>query len=218
MRILKEPEERKAEILDTAEILFNSKGYDKTTVNDILNEIGIAKGTFYYYFKSKEEVMDAIIMRIIDRGVKAAEVIAEDSKLTVQEKMLQILMSQGPESGKKEQVLEQLHQAENARMHQKSLVQTILKLTPILAKVIEQGIEEGLFFTPYPKESIECLLVSSEFLFDEGLFHWEPEELMRKVNSFICMTERTLGAKEGSLSYIMTLFQNNAEDSKEKNS
>jgi AcrR family transcriptional regulator len=50
-------------------MLFFTKGYAKTTVNDVLQEIGIAKGTFYYYFKSKEEVMDAVVMRFIDAGV-----------------------------------------------------------------------------------------------------------------------------------------------------
>ena len=61
MRISKEYDERKNEILDTAERLFHTKGYEKTTINDILKEVNIAKGTFYYYFKSKEEVMDALI-------------------------------------------------------------------------------------------------------------------------------------------------------------
>lgn len=73
MRTVKEYEERRNEILDTAEKLFVSKGYMKTTVNDILREIGIAKGTFYHYFKSKEEVMDAIITRIVNADVVAAK-------------------------------------------------------------------------------------------------------------------------------------------------
>ena len=73
MRIIKEYEERRKEILETAERLFLTKGYTKTTVNDILKEIGIAKGTFYHYFKSKEEVMDEIIMRIIKEDVAKAE-------------------------------------------------------------------------------------------------------------------------------------------------
>jgi len=72
MRISKEPEERRNEILDTAEMLFFTKGYARTTVNDVLQVIGIAKGTFYYYFKSKEEVMDAVVVRFIDAGVAAA--------------------------------------------------------------------------------------------------------------------------------------------------
>ena len=207
MRNIKEPEGRRNEILDVAEALFFTKGYNKATVNDILSEIGIAKGTFYYYFKSKEEVMNAIVIRIIDNGVKLAEAIAENPRLTVQEKLLQIIMAQSPDIEKKEQVLEQLHQVENAQMHQKSLVQTILRLTPVLTKVLEQGIKEGLFSTPYPQESIECLLVSSQFLFDEGLFQWEPEELVRKIQAYIYMMEKTLGAKEGSLLYMMKLFE-----------
>jgi len=55
MRIVKEYDERRNEIIDTAKKLFITKGYNKSSVNDILNEIGIAKGTFYYYFASKEE-------------------------------------------------------------------------------------------------------------------------------------------------------------------
>ena len=53
-RIVKEADERRNEILDAAETLFTEKGYSKTTIIDILNQVGIAKGTFYYYFKSKE--------------------------------------------------------------------------------------------------------------------------------------------------------------------
>lgn len=52
------------EILDIAEHLFETKGFDNTSTNDILNEIGIARGTLYYHFKSKEEILDAIIDRL----------------------------------------------------------------------------------------------------------------------------------------------------------
>lgn len=65
-RVVKEAEARRNEILDAAEILFTGKGYAKTTIIDILEAVGIAKGTFYYHFKSKEEVMDAIIDRIVE--------------------------------------------------------------------------------------------------------------------------------------------------------
>lgn len=75
MRIVKEHEERKNEILDTAEILFEEKGYDKCSVNDILNRIGIAKGTFYHYFKSKEELLDALIERISAQMIRRAKVV-----------------------------------------------------------------------------------------------------------------------------------------------
>lgn len=71
MRIVKEAEEQKQAILDAAEILFTTKGYGKTTIMDILEAVGIAKGTFYYHFKSKEDVMDAIIERVVEKDVAA---------------------------------------------------------------------------------------------------------------------------------------------------
>ena len=63
MRVVKEAEERRNEILDVAQRLFTAKGFDNTSTNDILNEIGIARGTLYYHFKSKEEILDAMIDR-----------------------------------------------------------------------------------------------------------------------------------------------------------
>ena len=207
MRISKDPEDRRNEILDTAEQLFFTKGYSKTTVNDMLQAIGIAKGTFYYYFKSKEEVMDAVVMRFIETGVVAAKKIAMDKELTVHEKLLQIIMAQKPNTPSKSQMIEEFHEPNNAQIHQKSLSETILQLTPILTEVIEQGIEEKLFYTPYPRESIEFLLISSQFLFDEGIFKWTPEEIMQKIQAFIYIMETTLGADKGSFSYVSQMFE-----------
>lgn len=202
MAISKEAEERRNEILDKAMMLFVTKGYEKTTINNILQEVGIAKGTFYYYFKSKEEVLDAIIMRVVDEGVRRAELVADDPNLSVYEKAFAIIMAQKHEEGPQEDLLEELHEAENAQMHQKSLVQMILKLTPIMTKVIEQGINEGLFQTDYPKEAVEFILTAPSFLFDRGLFQWTEEEFKVKVEAFVDMIERILGAKKGSFDYM----------------
>ncbi len=203
MRVSKKPEERKNEILDAAERLFAIKGYSRATINDILHEVGIAKGTFYYHFQSKEEVMDAIVMRYIESGVEAAKAIAADTTLTAHEKMFRIVASGGPETGGKERMIEQLHQVDNAQMHQKSLVETIVRLVPVLTEIIEQGIKEGVFHTQYPRETVEFLLVSSQFLFDEGIFQWEPEELAKKATAFAAVMESTLGAERSSFAYMM---------------
>ena len=207
MRILKTPEERKAEILDTAERLFNTKGYVQTTILDILNEIGIAKGTFYYYFKSKEEVMDAIIMRIVNADVAAAKKIADDPGLSSLQKLFQILMAQKPQrGGGKEKMLEQFHVPSNAEMHQKSLVQSILQLTPVLTQVIEQGIHENIMSTDYPRETVEFLLVSAQVVLDEGLFQWEPNEMSRKAIAFISIMEVVLGTEKGIFDEMLNIL------------
>ncbi|KAA0761756.1 TetR/AcrR family transcriptional regulator [Bacillus sp. SH5-2] len=207
MRIVKEYEERRKEILETAERLFITKGYTKTTVNDILKEIGIAKGTFYHYFKSKEEVMDEIIMRIIKEDVAKAKVIVSNPNIPVLEKLLRVLMEQSPKSGDvKDKMIEQFHQPNNAEMHQKSLVQSIIHLSPVLTEVLEQGIEEGIFSTAYPQETIELLLSSAQVIFDDGLFQWKPEEMMRRAKAYIKMMEVSVGAKEGSFDYMMEVL------------
>ncbi|HFO1050488.1 MULTISPECIES: TetR/AcrR family transcriptional regulator [Bacillus cereus group] len=207
MRIVKEYEERRKEILETAERLFITKGYTKTTVNDILKEIGIAKGTFYHYFKSKEEVMDEIIMRIIKEDVAKAKVIVSNPNIPVLEKLFRVLMEQSPKSGDiKDKMIEQFHQPNNAEMHQKSLVQSIIHLSPVLTEILEQGIEEGIFSTSYPQETIELLLSSAQVIFDDGLFQWKPEEMMRRVKAYIKMMEVSVGAKEGSFDYMMEVL------------
>ncbi|MDA1746593.1 TetR/AcrR family transcriptional regulator [Bacillus paranthracis] len=207
MRIVKEYEERRKEILETAERLFLTKGYTKTTVNDILKEIGIAKGTFYHYFKSKEEVMDEIIMRIIKEDVAKAKVIVSNPNIPVLEKLFRVLMEQSPKSGDvKDKMIEQFHQPNNAEMHQKSLVQSIIHVSPVLTEILEQGIEEGIFSTSYPQETIELLLSSAQVIFDDGLFQWKPEEMMRRVKAYIKMMEVSVGAKEGSFNYMLEVL------------
>ncbi|MCU4798375.1 TetR/AcrR family transcriptional regulator [Bacillus cereus] len=207
MRIVKEYEERRKEILEMAERLFLTKGYTKTTVNDILKEIGIAKGTFYHYFKSKEEVMDEIIMRVIKEDVAKAKVIVSNPNIPVLEKLFRVLMEQSPKSGDiKDKMIEQFHQPNNAEMHQKSLVQSIIHLSPVLTEILEQGIEEGIFSTSYPQETIELLLSSAQVIFDDGLFQWKPEEMMRRVKAYIKMMEVSVGAKEGSFNYMLEVL------------
>lgn len=209
MRVTKEHEERRNEILDTAQKLFYTKGYMKTTINDILKEIGIAKGTFYYYFKSKEEVMYAIINRIVDHDLVIAQRIAADPDLDVKSKLLKILLSQGQEANgedPKKELTEQFQQPGNEVMHQQTLAIIIRRLSPVLAEVTQQGVDEGLFHVERVQETIEFLLAGVEFIFDIGMFQWTDEEKMNRVLAFLDLMERALGAEKGSFSYLISIF------------
>lgn len=207
MRIIKEAEERRNEILDAAQALFTGKGYNKTTIVDILERVGIAKGTFYYYFKSKEEVMDAIIDRMMDKDRMMAQEIALDKTLTPVEKIFNILNAQKPRSGdSKDLLIEQFHSPSNADMHQKSIARAVTVLAPILEDVVRQGVEEHLFKTDYPRETMEILILSGQNLFDSSVFRWTPGEMDQKIRAFICAMELLLGAEKGSFSCIAGLL------------
>ena len=72
-RTVKSAEERRLEIIQTSERLFRENGYASTSVDAIIKEMGVAKGTFYYYFKSKEEVLPAIVDHTLDQIVAMVE-------------------------------------------------------------------------------------------------------------------------------------------------
>ena len=205
MRIVKDPQVRKSEILDEAEQLFAAKGYGAATINDILDAVKIAKGTFYYYFKSKEDVLDALIDRRISDGVKRAqEIIA--SPLPPVQKILAIMMAQKPQNQAQEDFTSVLHEKDNSKMHQKSLTRYVLRLSPCLGKVVSEGIEAGIFSTRYPNESAEILLCAGLVLFDDDYFKWTDEETAAKTAAFLTAMERVVGAETGSFSEFAKVF------------
>jgi len=205
MSAYKKYDDRLNEILDVSQNLFIAKGYAKTTVNDILDGVGISKGAFYYYFKSKEDVMDTVITRMVEEARITAQAIAEKPDLSAGEKFYQILTSQNVEGNHTADIIEELHHEDNSAMHQKSLVETILALSPILAEVVKQGIKEGVCNTPYPLESVEFLFTAVQFLLDPGLFHWSPQELLRRVNASIYIMELVLGTPRGSFNWLLKM-------------
>ena len=83
MRIVKSADERKGEILDVAEQLFAEKGFDNASTNDIIKKIGIARGTLYHHFKSKEEILDAIVERMMNDSIARARAIIKDKTIPI---------------------------------------------------------------------------------------------------------------------------------------
>ena len=206
MRTIKQPEVRKNEILDAAEKLFVEKGFDKTTVNDILGTLGIAKGTFYHYFKSKEEALDGIVRRRITEGLEKAKAVAADKHLSVEEKLLFAVMAQKPQNPVEEKFNAVLNEEGNSLLHQKMLSSIITELSPVLAEIVEEGINRSIFRTDYPRESVEMLLAAALVIFDDAYFNWTGEEQAKRMFAYICAMERTLGAAPGSLAQFATAF------------
>jgi AcrR family transcriptional regulator len=202
MRVSKKHDVRLNEILDAAELLFTQKGYEQATVNDILEKVEIGKGTFYHYFKSKEEVMTGVIRRIADGLTEKTKVIAADSTIGVQEKMKLILSTVNLSGSSSEAVLEALHRPANAQMHQMSIVEAVRGVAPIMAGIVKQGVSEGIYHTPYPLETMEFLLASNQVFLDDAVFQWKPEELVSRVRACVRIIELSLGAAEGSFHFL----------------
>ena len=76
-RISKKYDERKDEFLDTAQQLFFTQGYDQTSVDAIIRKMGLSKGTFYYYFESKEDLLDELTCKMGEKILEEVKRIAD---------------------------------------------------------------------------------------------------------------------------------------------
>lgn len=198
MRIVKEAAERRDEILDVAERLFCTNGYDNTSTNDILAEIGIARGTLYYHFKSKEDILDAMIDRILDEIIRKAKNIALNESMPVLERLTKTVLAANVDTKTGDMILEQVHKPQNALMHAKMQEKLLSQLVPLFVKIIEDGIAQNLMQTDYPEDTIQMLLLYSNSVFDESIAYSQDVK-KRKVLAFINNVEILLHMERGSL-------------------
>jgi len=203
MRIVKAAVERRNEILDAADELFSLKGFEGTSTNDILDRVGIARGTLYHHFKSKEEIMDALIERYSVRLLSAAREVAEDKSISVVERIVRVVMALNLSGGSSEEIMEQIHRPQNALMHRKIQRMLIVGITPILAGVIRDGAEQGVFSTPFPYECMEMVVIYASTVLDDDVVPLTEEERAARIEAFVFNTERLLGADSGSLLSVM---------------
>ena len=167
MRIVKEAAERKTEILDVAEELFTQKGFDDTSTNDIINVIGIARGTLYHHFKSKEEILDAVIERMEGQLLTTAKMIATDKSIPVLQRFTKSIMALNVDTTLGKEVIKQVHRPQNALLHQKMQKRMMSEVVPIVGNLVSEGVELGIFNTKHPIEAAEMIMIYSNVAFDE---------------------------------------------------
>lgn len=206
MKTVKDGEVRRREILVAARELFVKKGYEQTSVNDILKIVDIAKGTFYYYFASKEEVLEAIILDIVEEGARRAEMILKDKSIPLVNRIMMAIMAQAPEFEGSDQIKEELHKVENAKLEQLYLKAMLKRMTVVLKEPFLEGIDRDIFHMEYPTECIESILLLGHMMFDCDVFEWKMEDYPRKIQAFLCNVEKMLGTEEGELKEFIRMF------------
>ena len=213
-RIVKAPDERRSELIAYAQKLFYSKGYESTSVRDIVDEIGVAKGTFYYYFDSKTAVLEAVVDELIAQAQAILQEIVADETLAAIPKWIQAFQVVGNwKIERKDEMialLRLLQKDENVLLQHKMWMQVTQVLSPELAKIIAQGVEEGVFETEFIQDSAEIALAIAQPLRDtiyDTLLnpdkYDDPAALAwRKLASVQTAIERVLNAPPGSLPII----------------
>lgn len=195
---------KKLDIIEVSKKLFLSRGYDATSMSMILSELGMAKGTLYHHFKSKDEILMAVIKDIIDNERNKTKKLIDtlDFRNLKASKKLITLLKNADISEDNDNIIKVLHTQCNAHMQAKMLGYYIEIFSPIYSMVIIQGIEEGVFNTDFPLESAELIISGFQFLTDLGFYEWDTESLYRRANSMLSIIEKVIGADKGILSNI----------------
>ncbi len=205
---------KKEQILDVSFSLFLEKGYDNTSISDILSKLEIARGTLYYHFESKEAIMDAIIERSAKKIVEEAKAIVLQKNLSVYEKIFLLFSAASMKrlSGG-DLMIDYLNQPQNALFHEKSNRSFIQKISPILGDIIQEGVKEGIFDNSFPYESAELVLAMIMGFMDVPYENTNGNDLERRIESLLYNMERMLGAKEGSFAKLkeLSLYEERGE-------
>ena len=219
-RIIKEPDQRRTEILDAAQALLYSKGYEQMAIQDILNRLNISKGAFYHYFDSKQALLDALITRMQADSERVIGPISADPSLPALEKMQRVFSTAARwKSGQREFMLAILrvwYADENAIVRQKIQARLLRESGHFITDVIEQGVREGVFQTAYPERLGEIalgLVLDLGDRYAEILLAEHPpldglEQLQRINAAYTEAFERVLGAPPGSIQLVdLALFK-----------
>ena len=196
---------KKEFILDVAEKMFIEQGFDQTSIAQILDATQIAKGTLYYYFTSKEEIMDAIIERWTERSFEQVRIWVEQKQLPILERLMGALASLNMQKDGQE-LLDHLHAPQNALLHEKTNQILLSKVPEILYPLFQEGFQTGEMQTTYPYETIEMMLTYSLQIFNSSFQTLDQAEKNHKIQAFIYLLEKIFQTKEGYFSSLAQLI------------
>ena len=211
-RIVKEFDERFDEFIETAQTLFFNKGYEQTSVQHIINHIGVAKGTFYHYFDSKSDLLEAVVKRnrenLLETVVSPIVNHAEWDALTKFQKLFEQL--NGWKLINHSMILDMvrmLYKDENALLCLKMVEETRSRMAGPFAEIIEQGVTEGTFHVNFAYETAEVILRMCEMpsrtlitAILNGVYNDEDVNVMeREVEVFNRSIERVCGIAENTV-------------------
>lgn len=206
-----DPEIMRAKILDVAEELFSKKGYDETAVSDIVSEMGVAQGTFYYYFPSKEDCLDGMVGRILENDYRRIEEEIERTDVHAPAKLLMaydIRIQRRVEH----RVMDYLHLEENAKLFYKIARKRFTDFLPLFTRLVEEGVAEGHFSTDHPEATAAGILLLNDMV---EMMDRTPESFGIRpdiIGPLQEQIERVLGAERGTLDGFTDLWEGLQEE------
>ena len=211
-RVVKSPDIRRTELVEAAEQLFIEKGFDEASVSDIVKKVNVAQGTFYYYFKSKDDILDEIVDRLMDDIIDILNIVINDEELNAVQKIFRLFslsMEHRQKFNGKERLVDVVHDEKHEMMHLRLAKKNTPLFEDFFEKIIRQGVDEGIFDTAYPAEASIALVALMNAIGhkDKTGPKLTDAEKITLFKAYLDLMERILGAGKDAFAEIYKMVE-----------
>lgn len=170
-RVMKPPDERRQEFVNAARELFIKQGYEPTTMSQIAERAGVAQGTFYIYFSSKQDVLMAIMRELLEAVGDVIRGLAERTDLPVPTILRRVLTDCFTLVSQESRLVEAVYLQANYSLPVQLLEQLAPALLPVITGVIERGVREGSLKVTHPRLAADFLWTTGYRMFEMAAQH-----------------------------------------------
>ena len=192
------PTARRQELVQAAARVFSERGVEQTAVSDIVSAAGVAQGTFYLYFESKTDVVNAVVEQMSEQVVGGVIALADEPNMHAVTKLLRMRDALFSALRTDRDLLAFFHRAGNEAFHDRVSRDAVRRIVPAMERVIEQGCAEGVFNISHPDDAALFLAALMDVTDPFGVFA-APERLEHHVQALTEFTLRGLGCDEETL-------------------
>lgn len=192
-------------ILDALQKLLESKDMQTISVSEIAQTAGMGKGSLYYYFPSKEAILEALIERNYEKPLNTAKNLARQTGISPFTRMAMIFQTCRDSSAaflRHNTDTAGINAQDMLLLHQKYLNHLVTELKPELTSIIEQGIKSGDICFDRPAALSEIVLIILAVKLDNSLIPSTPEEIEETILGLISLLEKGTGNPAGSLNFL----------------
>ncbi|HJC25098.1 MAG TPA: TetR/AcrR family transcriptional regulator [Candidatus Eisenbergiella merdavium] len=192
-------------ILDALQNLMESRNIQTISVSEIAQTAGMGKGSIYYYFPSKDAMLEALIERNYEKPLETAKTLAGQTDISPFTRMAMIFQacrSSSSEFLRQEEPVSLTGTQERAYIHQKYMTHLISELKPELTEIIRQGIEKGDIHFGHPAALAEIVLIVLTVKLDNTLIPSTREEIEETMRGLISLLEKGTENPAGSLNFL----------------
>lgn len=179
----KYPEETHQLILDVSTKLFLEKGYDQTSLQDIIDGLGgMTKGAIYHHFRSKEEILFAVVDRMCAQNSRRMAEVRDDRSLSGKEKLEKMFSKSLVNPKQKEVFSVTPNLLDNPKLLSSYMKTVAYMIVPdYIVPVIKEGVADGSIVTAYPEELADVIMFLADVWMNPIIFSMSEKQLANRM-------------------------------------